>query len=141
MRTCLDCPASIEDRPAQARLCENCKAKRRRAKFRRYDRKNRAKRRKAARANQERNREAVRKYSRTEKGQAARERAEAKPSRRNYKRQWKRDNPQPIFLRCPDDWIFEAWIDRIIQDPPKPLPVLDSEPHPWQDFVVPGYLK
>ena len=141
IRICEDCPASLDDRPRQARLCVRCSDNRRRERLTRYDERNRERRKQAAKANRDNNRESVRRYRETEKGRLAAERAESKPERIEYKRRWKQDHPNPIFFRCPNDWTFDRWLDRIIVDPPKPLPVLYHDDQNFKPFTVPDYLK
>ena len=141
VRICEDCPASLDDRPRQARLCVPCSEIRNRAKIKRYDERNRDRRRQAAKANRANNREAVRRYKRTEKGRLATQRAESKSARIEYKRRWKHDHPIPTIFHCPDDWTFDRWLDRIVIEPPKPLPVLYHDDQDFKPFTVPDYLK
>ena len=146
-RACPDCgeDVSLTRSASNAVYCRPCADERRRATFREHDRK-RTESRKAylrTEAARERNREAVKRYRMTKKGQEAAARAESKPRRKAYQREWNRKHKdeRPVFFYCPEDWSFDRWIDKILAEPPPRLPILHLKVSYWQPFTVPDYLK
>lgn len=49
-----------------------------------------------------------------------------------------RRDPGPVFLRVPDQSVFDDWLAETIMHPPPPLPVLDREPASWRPLSLEG---
>ena len=119
VKICARCKQPMPaDRYHNARYCVACSTLQRKDVQRRHDKKRAAARREKTKTPEYRaaNRKAVAKYSKTEKGKAAKIRSESKPQRIHYKDNWARDN-KPVFVRVPDGWDFAEWMDKIVAAP------------------------
>ena len=150
MRTCVEC---YRPRPPKAKkYCDACRRKRQRAATAAWKAKNpdKAKAHQRKRVERRRNDPALRKrhneIARQSRERIEQENPEAHERRKRYLRDyWHKhkdhyNDQRPIFLRCPDDGVFDHWIETVTANPPEKLAIL-HDPGIWQPFNVPDYLS